>query len=408
MNSHDIMTEVQISGAVNRYAERVHRLAGEKHHVASPLGAWLLIALCSSLAVGPRREEFTDVLGVEPEQAANFAALLLGVPHPLVSSGAAIWNRPYVDTERLAAWRASLAGVMETGDIPEQPALDQWANDHTMGLIKRFPLEVTRDVVLLMATALATRVSWARPFKVVAASELGPSSPWSSTLSQVLRSPFGPEHPQFITETDEAGLLAVHTAKASGGLLVTSVIAAPEVPAAKVLAAAHRLGTTEAIKAGSVERTSLFDLPLGEDRFWTITAEDVSTHSQDGREQRFRSIVPAWSAQTTLDLRDPGLGFAAAASAIGEVLETPGLRYEAKQSALARYSRVGFEAAAVTATMGMALSRGRRGIRRVAELRFGHPYAVVAVTVDEERGRRPWHGLPVFSAWIADPEDARE
>lgn len=407
MVRHRSVTELPISEAVSRYAEHVHRLAGEKHHVASPLGAWLLIALCSRLAEGLPRQQLADVLGVEPEQAANFATLLLGNPHPLVTSGAGIWNRPYVDTERLAAWRTSLHGVIESGDIPEQPALDQWANDHTLGLIKQFPLQVTRDVVLLMATALATKVSWARPFKVVAAAELGPSSPWSSSLSEVLRSPFGPDHPQFITETDEAGALAVHTAKARGGLLVTSVVAAPEVPGGKVLAAAHRIATSEAIETGSVERTSLFDLPLGEDQLWTITAEDVNTHSQNGREERFWSLLPAWSAQTTLDLKDPGLGFAAAARAIGEALETSGLQYEAKQSALARYSRVGFEAAAVS-TMAMALSRGRRGIRRVAELRFGHPYAVVAVTVDEERGRGPWHGLPVFSAWIAEPIDAEE
>jgi hypothetical protein len=88
--------------------------------------------------------------------------------------------------------------------------------------------------------------------------------------------------------------------------------------------------------------------------------------------------------------------------------------------------------------------------RRVADLRFAHPYAVVAVTVDgngpapatevrgsEVRGsavrrgavrggavrggavrggavhrgevrRSEWHGLPVFSAWVAEPDDAAD
>jgi hypothetical protein len=55
-----------------------------------------------------------------------------------------------------------------------------------------------------------------------------------------------------------------------------------------------------------------------------------------------------------------------------------------------------------------------RGLRRIAELRFGHPFAVVAVAIDQRRdreaGRRtgPWHGVPVFSAWVADPQDADE
>ena len=42
------------------------------------------------------------------------------------------------------------------------------------------------------------------------------------------------------------------------------------------------------------------------------------------------------------------------------------------------------------------------GKRREAELRFDHPYAVVATAT----GTGPWADLPVFSAWVADPEDA--
>jgi hypothetical protein len=59
------------------------------------------------------------------------------------------------------------------------------------------------------------------------------------------------------------------------------------------------------------------------------------------------------------------------------------------------------------------IPRTRPGVRRTAELRFGQPYAVVAVTTgpDHNAGRRtatprPWRGLPVFSAWITQPEDA--
>jgi hypothetical protein len=44
-------------------------------------------------------------------------------------------------------------------------------------------------------------------------------------------------------------------------------------------------------------------------------------------------------------------------------------------------------------------------------LRFGHPYAVVAVTTATEEtasSGNPWHGLPVFSAWVSEPEDATD
>jgi hypothetical protein len=46
----------------------------------------------------------------------------------------------------------------------------------------------------------------------------------------------------------------------------------------------------------------------------------------------------------------------------------------------------------------------------VAELRFGQPYAVAAVAVDLDGDGQPgrWHGIPVFSAWVADPQDAAD
>jgi hypothetical protein len=48
------------------------------------------------------------------------------------------------------------------------------------------------------------------------------------------------------------------------------------------------------------------------------------------------------------------------------------------------------------------------GTYREAELRFGHPYAVVALTTAGSEAASPWHGLPVFSAWISEPDDASE
>jgi hypothetical protein len=71
------------------------------------------------------------------------------------------------------------------------------------------------------------------------------------------------------------------------------------------------------------------------------------------------------------------------------------------------------------AVTGIAAGRAgapvsRRGRLRTAELRFGHPFAVVAVTAGHSHRpwpvtarRSPWQGVPVFSAWVTQPEDAR-
>ncbi len=96
------------------------------------------------------------------------------------------------------------------------------------------------------------------------------------------------------------------------------------------------------------------------------------------------------------------MGFGAAGQALAVALKgTADTR--ARQSAVARYGRYGFEAAAVTAiaVRGAMVSRLPS---RSATLRFGHPYAVVAV-VGGGRRRDPWAGVPVFAAWVSEPTE---
>ncbi|MEU9508966.1 hypothetical protein AB0D32_22120 [Micromonospora sp. NPDC048170] len=405
-----------ISTPVAHYADRLHAVIGDRHHVASPLGAWLLLALAAPAATGPTRAALEEVIGTDAVTAAEAARALLAEPHPLVPSATAFWHRPEAGTAGLDGWRATLPGPTATGPLPDQAGLDAWAREHTLGLIEAFPLAVTPQVLLVLASALATRVSWADPFEVAPAGALGSHSAWAGRLSRVLRSP-GHGHRCWIADTAWAGTVAVHAAPArtahrAAGLLVVSVAAAPDVPAGYVLAAAHEMASAA---AGTPERDlpaqrrSLFDLPLGEGPLWTLREEDTYTYAPDGREERTSAVLPCWSARSQHDLTAPGLGFPDVAGVFGELLESPGLDFDAAQTAMARYGRYGFEAAAVTA-LGSAVSVPPEGVARIAELRFGHPYAVVAVATDRPAGGAtgPWHGVPVFSAWVADPEELPE
>lgn len=391
-------TAAAVYAPVARYAERLHAVAGDTHHIASPLGAWLLLALAATASSGPVRDDLTEALGAGVDDAAAVAATLLGASHAAVLSAAATWTRPGIDAE---AFSRRLPATVETGDLPDQAGLDTWARERTLGLIERFPLTLGPDTLLVLATALATRVSWDRPFDLAPASDLGRDSAWAGRLGTVLRTPEGHGHRQFIAATEQAGDVAVHTAEAREGLHVTSVIAAPGVPAADVLAAAY-----EVAEAGrGVVRRSLFDLPLGEGPLWTLSERRTETTAPDGREERCTAVLPAWSAQSDLDLTPAELGFPAAAQGLAELLGLRDYGYDARQSAVARYTRIGFEAAAVSAMMvATSYTPPRDGVVRVADLRFGHPYAVVAVATDRKGG--PWHGMPVFSAWVADPQDA--
>jgi hypothetical protein len=403
-----------LPAALARYAQRLHACVEDSHHVVSPLGAWLVLALCGPLGEGDPGRELAEVLGMEPAEASKVAEALLDSLHPLVAAGAGVWARPGAATTALRRWLADLPLSVDRGEVPSPSELDAWAKDRTLGLIEQFPLDLGPDVVLVLATALATKVSWEKPFDVVDAAELGPTSVWSTTLKRALRAPLrDPRHHQYIVDTPRAGMVGVHLATARGGLLVGSVIAAdPAVPAADVLAAADQIVTAEARQLRSVTGRSLFDLPLGDGTVWSIVEETVETTVHTGHEERIVSVLPAWSATTKVSLADEQLGFLAAARALAAAMDLPQFTYAAAQSAVARYTALGFEAAAVTGlAVAASAAIARTGLRRTATVRFGHPYAVVAAAYTDRSSAEPppgqaWHGLPVFSAWVSDPSDA--
>jgi hypothetical protein len=399
------MQTCDIAGCVAGYAARLHAAIGDSHQVASPLGAWLLLALAGPASTGADRVTLTEILGCDVDAAASAAAGLLAHPHPLVASAAAVWTRGEDDLgEHFRRWQAALPPQVTGGTLPDQDGLDGWAREHTFGLIERFPIRLSPEIYLVLATALATKVSWQVPFDLAPAAQLGPASPWSSRLNRALHTPDPRRggHREFIAVTPEAGDVAVHVATAQDGLLVFSVAADQAVPPGRVLAAAYQIGCAHAVGA-PVQRRSLADLQLGPGPAWLLREEvaagpDICT-----------AVLPAWSAQSTHDLGNPVLGFEAARNALVRRPDP----WEATQAAMARYSRTGFEAAAVTALAIAMAMRVPQGTRRVAELRFAHPYAVVAVTIEgngaaaaDRAGPPQWHGVPVFSAWVSEPEEA--
>ncbi|MEV1146143.1 hypothetical protein AB0I76_21080, partial [Micromonospora sp. NPDC049799] len=217
-----------------RYAERLHATLGDRHHVASPLGAWLLLALSGPAATAGIRDDLESVLGMDVDAAAATARTLLDDPHPLVGAASGVWHRPGSDTRRLDDWSAGLPRRTAIGPLPDGSALDAWAREHSLGLVERFPITIRPDTLLVLASALATRISWADPFTVTEADALGAGNRWAGTLRWVLRTPpYG--HRCWIASTSRAGDVVVHAAPArpaddGAGLLVVSVAAMPDVP----------------------------------------------------------------------------------------------------------------------------------------------------------------------------------
>jgi hypothetical protein len=404
---------INLRRALARYAASLHNDIGRGHGIASPLGAWLLLALCAPASTGNQRQELTDVLGMAANEAFRVASALVSTEHPLVGSAAAVWTRQPMTTAALANWASGLPSEVERGEMPSQGVLDAWARERTLGLIEEFPVLVGPETALVLATALATKVGWATPFELGPAALLGRSSGWSRSLNQVLVTPARAQgHESYIASTVQAGDVAVHTATAlappddrgseqtPAGLAVTSVIAAADVPPERVLAAAYDIATEPA-----ASRRSLFDLPLADTPLWTIREQPTQTTNQDAREERCTAVLPAWSTSSRHDLSRAD-GFPAAAEALANLMQLHGWSFGAVQSAVARYHRVGFEAAAITAMwLAGGATQVRVGVLRTAQVRFGHPYAVIAVATQPGG---PWDGVPVFSAWVADPENPED
>ncbi|GAA5022491.1 hypothetical protein GCM10025734_78740 [Kitasatospora paranensis] len=129
-------------------------------------GLWPLLAALADGADGTARRELADAVGVPAEGAAGHARELIAALRRLPGVGAAIglWTKPGLPVS--ASWTARLpADVHEVlATDGAQARLDAWAARHSNGLVESFPLEVTEDTQLVLASALAVRTEWLRPF----------------------------------------------------------------------------------------------------------------------------------------------------------------------------------------------------------------------------------------------------
>jgi serine protease inhibitor len=131
--------------------------------VLSGCGLWPLLALLADAAEGEAREELAHAIGIPAGVAKTQALLLLNDLQnaEAVEAALGVWVRD--DLVIRDEWAAGLpAGTIDR--LTNQSVLDAWANEHTKGLIDRFPLDITADTLMMLATALAAKTQWYAPF----------------------------------------------------------------------------------------------------------------------------------------------------------------------------------------------------------------------------------------------------
>jgi hypothetical protein len=414
--------EERLAELVGRYSRRVAPAVLGQHRaasVSSALGVWLLLAACASAAEGEDRLALEEALGCGADEANELLARFMASPPPALVSAIAVWVSVSDATNELAKWVRGLPAEVESGYMPTQGQADEWTQTRTLGLIKSFPLDLNAGVRVVLASALATKVSWRSPFDLVSADEhLAQTSPWRGAVEELLWDAV-PDHATMLTHTRAAGLVAVHRARGEEELTVISVSAARDVPREAVLDAAYELADL-ARRGDAPDPVSLFDLPLGAGHSWEITERETKTLRAGQRVERIvGASLPAWHVDGELDLLSSDqFGSQAALETVRRLIgPRPDDRFDATQVATASFTRYGFEAAAVTAfAIAASLRRDldQPGVERTAVLRFDHPYAAVAIAgppmrrppPGETRPRRlGFRGLPLFTAWVHEPAE---
>jgi hypothetical protein len=341
----------------------------------------------------------------------------MSAPPPALKAAMAVWVAIADNTEAVGHWARGLPPEVETGFIPTQAEADAWADRTTGGLIKAFPTSIDDATRIVLTSALATRVSWRIPLDVVPAVEhLAESSPWHGSVERLLWDA-RPELLAKLVDTRAAGVVAAHFAAAVEGVTVISVSAEPGCPRGAVLEAAHEVISVVRDEE-SAPPCSLFDLPVGPGHSWNINERAIPTWTAGERIERIEGVsLPAWRADSTLDLkRSETFGSDPALEVMRRLIgPRPDDQTAASQTAVAAFTRFGFEAAAIT-YFGIAASGPapppQAGLERVATLRFDHPYAAIAVAGhatpterNEESSDSGFAGLPLFTAWIDTPAE---
>jgi hypothetical protein len=404
-----VAVDARLVELVSAYSARVRNATLEQHpdaSISSPLGIWVLLSACLVDAEDPERARLEAAAGCSAEEAARLLdAFVANVPKAL-KAALALWVRPDCVTEAFRAWAAELPPEIEVGPMPTQAEANAWANRNTLGLIREFPLDLGSMLVVL-ASAIATRVSWEHPFDVAPARErFSPDSPWIDAVDRVLFTELTMN--AAIVETSRAGPVAVYEAVAQEDLTVMCVSADPTLDRADVLRAAHEIALHIATGQRLAGR-SLFDLPEGEGHSWKIAEEQRAAWQAGQRFERIADVaLPAWEIDGKLDLlRSEAFGAGVATEMLQSKVSCPG-EPEAKQVALAVFDRYGFKAAAVTAIARAVAALPpptEIGIERTARLRFDHPFAALAVAGRPGGSHGRFRGLPLFDAWIDTPTE---
>jgi serine protease inhibitor len=383
-----------VNGLTARWATAV-----EGNSVFSAAGVWPLLALLADGAAGPAREELSEALRVPADQAGGAARELLTAMAATrgLDTALGLWTKRTLELR--PEWEAGLPagahGVL-TGDVAaDRGTLDVWAARRTGGLVERMPVSLTDRTQMVLASALALRTRWLRPFHEVPLA----SRHWSDRVPLGLR-------------RESALLDRIGVADAPDGRVTELKVLGDTGIDVHLLLGEEHMTPGQVLRAGVdilARRHPVLpgpQLPYGDVGPGLTVVKGRST-TPDPPTLDVTTVAYDVSADHDLAARHELFGLTTALRVDGGhfpgVSAFPLAVGSAGQSAMARFGALGFRAAAVTAfaaVAGGAAPPPLRWVTTTIRARYDRPFGFLAL----HRHSR----LVLAAGWVTDPLPFRE
>lgn len=336
---------------------------GGEDAVVSGAGLWPLLAVLAGAASGQARDELAGAVGVPAEQAhaAGLDMLKSLDTSREVSTAIGAWVRAGL-TLRDEWVRSMPAGTV--GVLDDPAALDAWARDRTQGLIQKFPVPITPDTVLALATALMARTRWMTPFdEILYTAETGP---WQGHRGPGLYRTNYPDGSVSVLGNEVTRVIITGTGELDVHLLIgTDPL--------------HGVAVGLAAMEGTVDVRT--ELPVG------TTAPCLSVRRLEtyGGGDSVVLKLPPFEIENAHDLTQLATLFGLKAamdhpgSHFGGLAADPLVLDAAGQNVMARFDSAGFEAAAVTAVAIAPGGLPQKTWSTITSVNIDRPFGFLAV-----------------------------
>lgn len=392
--------DADVVRAVNDLTTRWARELPGGNRVVSGLGLWPLLAILATAADEPGRSELAAAAGLQADRGSAQALALVEAIEGSADLHAAlgVWVSEHLKLAESfdSVMPAPLVGRLTGRSDVDKPKLDAWAAEHTNDLIREMPVQLSPDVMLVLASALSLRTTWVRPFteqikRLHDGPWAGASWHWLERVDSDLDAVRRHTHPS-------AAWLTVVTVAGDADVDVLLGIGQPQIARSDVLAGLLDV----AARPDDGEPGSQL-IEQGEPGH--EVAPGVKIGQTTAARPDLKLTLPAFAVEAEHDLLALGeiFGLSAVTTDPGErghfsaISPTPLAVGQAKQKVLARFFATGFEAAAVTAMAMMRTSMQTSQARRL-DIALDRPFAFTAV-LRESR-------LPIVAGWVAAPTES--